>query len=136
MRCTLVGGVAPEPRASTITDSHLKRRARASSARCTVTGNRTRHGDFSRGSIVSLETQTPQELVPPRWRLHPNAEKCHPRVCPKTAHEVSRGPGTRLSLGVPSGRFHSPSSLSSNTGLRALAADMDDIDILFFHLLH
>lgn len=31
MRCALVGGVAPEPGASTITDSHLERRARASS---------------------------------------------------------------------------------------------------------
>lgn len=135
-RCALVGGVAPEPGASTITDSHLERRARASSVRCAVTGNRTRHGDFSRGTIVSPETQTPREVVPPRWRLRPNAEKCHPRYRPETAREVSRGPGTRLSPGVPSGRFHSPSSLSSNTGLRALAADMDDIDILFFHLLH
>lgn len=63
-------------------------------------------------------------------------EKCHLCVRPATVRKVSMGPGTRLSPGVPSGRIHSPSSLSSNTGLRVLAADMDDIDILFFHLLH
>lgn len=64
-RCALVGGVAPEPGASTITDSHLERRARASSARCAVTGNRTRRGDFSRGTIVSPETQTPEKWSHP-----------------------------------------------------------------------
>lgn len=41
-----------------------------------------------------------------------------------------------LSPGVPAELPHLPSSLSSNTGFRAVAADMEDMDILFFHLLH
>lgn len=135
MRCALAGGVAPEPGAST--DHPLSPRRAGQSLPCPLHCHwkQDAHGDFRGGLIVSPETQTPH-AVPPRWRLCPNAEKCHLRVRPAIVREVSRGPGTRLSPGVPSGRFHSPSSLSSNTGLRVLAADMDDIDILFFHLLH
>jgi hypothetical protein len=70
-----------------------------------------------------------QVAVPPGWTQR-NA------IRPTRARRVRRRRGFPLSSGVPAGWPHSPSSLSSNTGLRAVAADMDDMDILFFHLLH
>lgn len=70
----------------------------------------------------------PGTLVPRRTETLPQQPPCESARAPRRGRP-------QCAPQVPAARPFSPSSLSSNTGLRAAAADMED-PILFFHLLH
>ena len=84
-------------------------------------GNRDAPDAFPPGGLGAPTRGNPPAAAPLRARAE-SPDGAGPNAVPASGPESPPRP-------------FSPSSLSSNTGLRAVAADMDE-PILFFHLLH